>query len=154
MKQFVIVALSLCPLLMASQDAMDRIVGTWKVRIDKSEPPGSMPERSITNVISTTAPHTFRTETTRVLGNGKTEHIEMVQVCDGKEHASGNPSAPEATFTCDPKTGNFTTKRNGKVMMEVKRELSPDGKFMTFRRHRLDNSGKWADDVRVWERVQ
>ena len=38
------------------------------------------------------------------------------------------------------------------MVMGVKRELSTDGKLVTFRRHRLDNLGKWIDDIRVWEK--
>jgi hypothetical protein len=36
--------------------------------------------------------------------------------------------------------------------MDVKREFSTDGKLVTYRRHRLDNTGKWVDDIRVWEK--
>lgn len=151
MKQVIFaVGISLATVIVSAQDVTDKMVGTWKIRTDKFMPPDDTIAAG-TNVVTKTAPHTIRTVSKQVLKNGEKRHSENVQVCDGQEHA--NPSGPAGiTSVCDPETGDFTIKRDGKMVMDVKRELSTDGKLVTFRRHRLDNLGKWIDDIRVWEK--
>jgi hypothetical protein len=134
----------------SAQDVTDKMVGTWKLRTDKFVPSDDI-IASGTVVVTKTAPDTTRSVSYEVLKNGNKREQQVFQICNGQERPIPNGPAG-MTAICNARTGDFTIKRDGKVIMDVKREFSRDGRIVTFRRHRLDSAGKWVDDVRVWEK--
>lgn len=136
--------------LCCADTAVDKMVGTWKYVPEKAVPP----EKNLTSEVIRIAkigPYTVRDETDQVTSSGNKRTMTQIQTCDGKEsHRQGAPL--DTTWICDPKTYNFVVKRSGRVVMNVKTEFSADGRTVTYHRKRLDPSGHWVEDTRVWER--
>ena len=131
-----------------AQNAIDKVVGTWKPQPERFSPPDEN-LASGTEWITKVGPNTVRQKTELVDKSGAKRTSDTTETCDGKEHHT--EGAPEgSTWICQPETWDFVSRRDGKVVMEVKTIFSDDGRTMTFHRRRFDRTGKWVEDTRVW----
>ena len=109
--------------------------GTWKLR---TTPTDKLAERTITEV--ETAPDVFADTYEDVAKTGERRKRQDTLICDGKEHPVPNE---KYTLTCkqtDTKNRTITGKQDGKMIQEIRHELSADGKSMTVRNQQTGNA--------------
>jgi len=133
--------------LAIAQQSADRMVGTWKLDVEKSQ----MREfASRTLRAERIAPDTFRIEADLVMKSGEKDHTVTVQICDGVErHKEGAPQT--VTETCTP-DGTVIRKQDGKMVSEMRSTFSPDGKTQTITHKKLSKDGTWSEAVGIYVR--
>ena len=140
-------ALAFLATLACAEQPADKLVGTWKLNVDKSH---------IRDIVSRslktekTAPNTFRTESDVALKSAEKDHRVTVQICDGIER-HGEGMAQGATEICRP-DATIIRKQDGKVVSEMRSDFSPDGNTQTISHKKLDKDGNWVEAVGIYER--
>jgi hypothetical protein len=103
--------------------AADPWAGTWKMRIKPNSPIAS---RTLTEYES--GPHTIHITFEDVSKTGEKKRSVQMQICDGKEHASGTSGFVSICEITGPDTRVLTIKKDGKVVGQATHSLSRDGK--------------------------
>ena len=146
----------LCLFLAPTADvvAAEAIDGEWELSLAKSKfDPGPPPKSSS---------RTYRTE-----GDLQTVAIKSVSAdgqalasrasyrLDGKDHpvtGSSNDIDAVAWTKVDDRTARGVLKRAGKVAVQMRRELSADGKTLTISQQGMTRDGRPLNDVLVFDR--
>jgi hypothetical protein len=132
--------------------AADAVDGTWKLNVAKSKFSGTAP-RSGTRVYAESADGTTLDQ--KMVGaDGKEMSMHVTLAYDGKDHVmTGNPDADSgAGKAIDAHTSNFTLKMGGKVVGNVHRVVSADGKTLTVRNKGTHADGTPYDDTLVFDK--
>ncbi len=133
--------------LLLAQQSADKMVGTWKLDVEKSQ---IREFASRTLKTEKVAPDTFRMEADLVMKSGEKDHSVTVQICDGVErHKEGAPQTVTETCTTD---GTVTRKQDGKMVSEMRPIFSPDGKTQTITHRKLSKDGTWSETVGIYVR--
>ena len=106
------------------------MVGTWKGRADKSEPPDETIAQ-VTNVVTMPAPATFKTVSEQVLTSGEKRRVETVIVCDGREHQSQNTNV-------EGNDGNLRSE-DGQLQHQARRQSDHGSQARVLRRRKDDD---------------
>jgi hypothetical protein len=132
--------------------AADAVDGTWKLNVAKSKFSGTAP-KSGTRVYAESADGTTLDQ--KMVGaDGKEMSMHVTLAYDGKDHVmTGNPDADSgAGKAIDAHTSNFTLKMGGKVVGNVHRVVSADGKTLTVRNKGTHADGTPYDDTLVFDK--
>jgi hypothetical protein len=133
--------------------AADPLMGTWKLNETKSK---RMPETTKFNTV------TFK----NMLGNikvtadgadssGKPIHVEWSGKFDGKDYpVTGDSSADTRAYRkLNDRTLEVTVKKNGKVIVTARSEVSADGKTRTSTVTGTNPKGKKFRNIVVYDRA-
>jgi hypothetical protein len=133
--------------------AADPIVGTWTLDVAKSKfSPGPAP-KSATRVYSESA-EGVTLDSKTVGADGKETSLHVAYKADGKSYPlTGNPDADSLTGkSANPRVGNFSLTKAGKVVGTVHRVVSLDGKTLTVKNRGTHSDGTAYDDALVFTR--
>jgi len=140
--------------LIARLQTPDPVIGTWVLNLAKSKiAPGPAP-KSETRVYTGKGLRTMCTVRTTD-ADGKSFEGVSTYAADGKDYAfNENPSADlmQSVTQVDPYTITATIKESGKVVENIKRVVSKDGKLLTITATGTNAKGQKIDEVRVYER--
>jgi len=122
--------------------------GTWKLNMAKSKLQCS-DIASETMKITETGQNSYNNVTDLVSKSGKARHQEGAdRYLDGKERPiPGQAGVTQTIQKIDASTHKITTKKDGKVVVEIISTVSPDGKVQT--NHRVEGT---CDETMVFER--
>jgi hypothetical protein len=132
--------------------AADAVDGTWKLNVAKSKFSSTAP-KSGTRVYTEGADGTTLDQ--KMVGaDGKEMSMHVTLTYDGKDRPiAGNPDADSGTGKAiDAHTTDFTLKRAGKVVGNVHRVVSADGKTLTVNNKGTHADGKTYDDTLVFDK--
>ena len=140
----VLAALSSSFMLMADES----FYGTWKLNVAKSKIQCS-DIASETMTITATGPNSYRNVIDSVSKSGKARHQENGdRYLDGKAYPiPGQTGLTQTIQRIDASTHKITTKKDGKVVVEIISTVSPDGKVQT--NHRVEGT---CDETQVFEK--
>lgn len=152
MRKLVTVALVSGLLFGANAFAADAVDGSWKLNVAKSHFSGSAP-KSGTRTYTEGADGTTLDQ--KMVGaDGKEASMHVTLTYDGKAHAiAGNPDADSGTAKAvDAHTTDFALSKGGKVVGNVHRVVSADGKTLTVHNTGTRSDGKAYDDTMVYDK--
>jgi hypothetical protein len=132
--------------------AADPIVGTWKLNVAKSKfIKGS--ELTAGTRVYTEASGLYTLDQKLTGADGK-EKANQVQYRDGKEEKQATAGPADTTLgkKVDANTWDFDLKKDGKVVGNVHRVVSPDGKTLTVHNTGLQLNGATGDETLVFDR--
>jgi len=140
----ILAALSFSMALMGAES----FYGTWKLNMAKSKLQCS-DIASETMKITETGQNSYNNVTDLVSKSGKARHQEGAdRYLDGKERPiPGQAGVTQTIQKIDASTHKITTKKDGKVVVEIISTVSPDGKVQT--NHRVEGT---CDETMVFER--
>jgi hypothetical protein len=150
---FVMVILLTSLTLFVATAGADQLSGTWSMNAEKSKySPGPAP-KSLTVTIESDE-NNYKLEATGTDGDGKPIHIQYSAKFDGKDYpAAGVTNADTVSIKrIDANTVETLQKKDGKVMMTVKTEVSKDGKTRTSTWHGKNAEGKDVHNVVVFDK--
>jgi hypothetical protein len=132
--------------------AADAVIGSWKLNVAKSKFSGAAP-RSQTRMYAEGADGTTLDQKI-VSADGKEMSMHTAIKYDGKDYpVAGNPDGDMvAAKVIDAHTADFQIKKNGKVVGNVHRVVSADGKTLTVHNTGTHSDGKAYDDTLVFDR--
>jgi hypothetical protein len=116
----------------ASGSDPDPVVGTWKLNLAKSTYAGIPPSKSQIRTYSRSG-QDITLEMKTVSAAGKETTTRATYKFDGKDYPSmGNPDFDSLSGTqIDANTAEFTLKRAGKQIGQIRRVVSNDGRTLT-----------------------
>jgi len=132
--------------------AADPIVGTWKLNVAKSKfIKGS--ELTAGTRVYTEANGLYTLDQKLTGADGK-ERSNRVQYRDGKEETQSTAGPADTTLgkKVDANTWDFDLKKDGKVVGNVHRVVSSDGKMLTVHNTGVQISGVTGDETLVFDR--
>jgi hypothetical protein len=132
--------------------AADPHMGTWKLNEGKSKmTPGTTKFTSVSfkNMLGN-----VKVTGDGVDANGKPIHVEWSGKFDGKDYpVTGDPSADTRAYrTVNDRTLEVTVKKNGKVIVTARTEVSADGKSRTSTVSGTTPKGKKFKNVAVYDK--
>ena len=135
----------------ASAQSADRGMGTWKLNVQKSKySPGPAPKAG-TITTTAVAGGSFKTINDQTPPTGASTKFEVTYKFDGKDNkAIGNPNADTQSYSrVDDRHWTVVSKKNGKVTVTSKIEVSADGKSRTTTQTGTDAQGKAVNNF-IW----
>ncbi len=132
--------------------AADPIVGTWKLNVAKSK---FMHGSELTAGTRTyTVKGGLYTLEQKLTGADGKEKSNRVQYRDGQEEKQSNTGPIDTTLgrKIDANTWDFDLKKDGKVVGNVHRVVSSDGKTLTVRNTGMQLSGVAGEETLVFDR--
>ena len=149
------VALSVTVLsLVIAAQGPDPVIGNWQLNLAKSKfVPGPAP-KSETRVYTGKGVRTMCTVRTTD-ADGKPFEGVSTYAADGKDYAFNdypNGDWMQSVTQVDPYTITATIKESGKVVQNVKRVISKDGKTLTITTTGTNGKGQKIDELRVYDR--
>jgi hypothetical protein len=148
-----LITLALCFATGAICFAANANMGTWKLNAKKSKIGQGM-GKNMTVVYSSMV---FQTKVTvdGVDGKGHPTHSEWSGMFDGKDHpVTGSPIEDMRSYKkIDDRTLEFQSKKGGKVTINGKVVVSPDGKTRTVTTDVTDAKGKKHHSVAVFDKA-
>ena len=145
--------LTFCFLGWATCLAADPQMGTWKLNEAKSKmTPGTTKFNTVT--FKSTSGN-IRATADGADASGKPIHVEWSGKFDGKDYpVTGDPSADTRAYRkLNDRTVELTVKKNGKVFVTARSEVSADGKTRTSTVSGTNPKGKKFRNVAVYERA-
>jgi hypothetical protein len=131
-----------------SAQATDPLVGTWKLDVAKSTyKPGPAPKSA--TVVVEPAGKGIKIAVDAVTGDGSPLKWGFTTQRDGKDApVTGNPMYDTANSTqASPGSGTTVYKKDGKVIVTSKVEVSKDGKMLTITSTGTDPKGQAINNV-------
>jgi hypothetical protein len=127
-------------------------LGTWKLNEAKSKIPAGAPKN--TTVVYEAAGDSVKVTVDGVDGQGKPAHNEWTGKFDGKDYpVTGDTASDMRSYKkIDDHTLELSAKKGGKVTIEGKISVSPDGKTRTVQATGTDPSGKKVKTEGVYDR--
>ena len=121
-RRFFVVGIPFAALLLAA----DPWAGTWKMRTTAQS-------KLASRIVAETeaGPDTFHVTFDDVSKGGEKTKTDAVWICDGKEHASEDASTLRICTRVGATTRVLASKREGKIVDQVRHSLSADGKVLT-----------------------
>ena len=126
----------------------DPLVGTWKLDVAKSTyKPGPAPKSA--TVVVDPAGKGIKVAVDAVAADGSPQKWGVTTQRDGKEApVTGNPMYDTATTTqTNPHSGSTVYKKDGKVLVTSKVEVSKDGKTLTITSTGTNAKGEAVNNV-------
>jgi hypothetical protein len=155
-KRLLVVAVAVCSVLLLSGSAAlaaDNWLGTWKLNVAGSNfVPGPAPKsESLTWEASGGG---IKLTSKEVDGAGKSRAGTYTAKFDGKDTPwKGNPDADTASpKRIDDNSYENTWKKGGKVTINAKVVVSPDGKTLTITQKGTNAKGEAVDNTEVFDR--
>ena len=145
--------LAFCFLAGATCFAADPQMGTWKLNEAKSKiTPGT---GKFTTVTFKSMFGQVNVTGDGIDANGKPMHVEWSGKFDGKDYpVTGDPSADTRAYRkLNDRIVEMTVKKNGKVIVTARSEVSADGKTRTSTVSGTNPKGKKFRNVAVYERA-
>ena len=154
-------SLALAPLMMglilwapgspASAQAVDPVIGTWKLDVAKSKYRPGPPPQSLT-IRFEAAGKGVKVTTDEVSAEGQTIHTEYTANYDGKDYPiTGSATSDTVTLKrIDARTLQRTDKKGGKVVLTFTRKISADGKMLTVAVKGTDAKGQAVKNALVF----
>ena len=139
--------------LALAADAVDPVVGTWMLNLEKSKfNPGPGP-KSQTRVYTQSADG-ITLKVDGVAADGSAVSQEVTYKYDGKDYAfKGGPGFDALSLKqVDAHTVESAQKKAGKVTGKTVRKISDDGKVLTLATKARDAKGIAHDDVAVFDK--
>ena len=145
--------LAFCFLAGAACFAADPQMGTWKLNEAKSKmTPGTTKFNSVTfkNTLGN-----IKATADGADSSGKPIHVEWSGKFDGKDYrVTGDPSADTRAYRkLNDRTVEVTVKKNGKVIVTARSEVSADGKTRTSTVTGTNPKGKKFRNTPVYDRA-
>jgi hypothetical protein len=130
----------------------DPAVGNWKLNLAKSKfAPGTAPMNL--RVLIEAAGQGVKVTSTTLRANGKTIVVHYTAYLDGKDYAvTGSPDYDTVSLKRNGVTVEGTRKKDGKVVQNYQRVVSPDRKTMTVATTGKDATGQTLNSVAVFDR--
>jgi hypothetical protein len=152
MKRFVSLLLLATVLVAGTAYAADPIVGTWKLNAAKSKFSAGQELKASTRVY-TEANGVYTLEQKMTGADGK-EISYRVQYSDGKDMKQATGGMLDTTHAkkVDANTWDFELKKEGKVVGQVHRVVSADGKTLTVHNTGMMLSGVTGDQTLVFDK--
>lgn len=127
--------------------------GTWKLNAAKSKLGHGMGRN--TRVVYQSMFFQTKVTVDGVDAHGKPTHSEWSGMFDGKDHAvTGSDNEDARSYKkIDDRTMEFQSKKGGKVTINGKLVVSPDGKTRTVTTDVTDAKGKKHHGVAVYDKV-
>jgi len=135
--------------------AGESLQGTWVLNLAKSKFDPGPPPKSQTRTMSVEGDmHTTVIETVTAAGE-KVSSRSTLRL-DGKDYpVQGNRDIDTVAFKpVDANTAHGILKRDGKVVAEVTRTLSADGRTLTLKSKGTNPQGKPTNNVSVFDRAR
>jgi hypothetical protein len=132
--------------------AADPVVGTWKLDVAKSKfSPGGELKAATRTYSESGGLYTLDQKLTRADGK---EIAYKIQYRDGKEQKNDVSAFVDATVAkkIDANTWDFQIKKEGKVVGQVHRVVSADGKTLTVHNTGTQLSGAKGDETLVFDK--
>jgi hypothetical protein len=132
--------------------AADPVVGTWKLNVAKSKFSSGAVLTAGTRVY-TEANGLYTLDQKLTGANGK-EMSNRVQYRDGKDEKQATGGSADTTLAkkIDANTWDFDLKKDGKVVGQVHRVVSADGKTLTVHNTGVQLSGAKGDETLVFDK--
>lgn len=132
--------------------ADDANMGTWKLNEAKSKLGPGMPKN--TTVVYEAAGDSVKVTVDGVDSQGKPAHNEWTGKFDGKDYPlTGDPSADSRSYKkINERTLELTNKKDGKVVLSGRIEVSADGKTRTAKVEGTDSAGKKIKSTGVYDK--
>ncbi len=142
----------LCLIAFAVCAAEDLNMGTWKLNEAKSNLPAGVPKNN--TVVYAAAGDSVKVTVDGLDGQGKPTHNEWTGKFDGKDYPlTGDPQSNTRSYKkVNDQTMELSNKKDGKVTVTGKIELSPDGKSRTVTVSGTDPSGKKVKYSAVYDK--
>jgi hypothetical protein len=146
-------ALALLAPLAFAQSGSDNSIGTWKLNLTKSTFGSESPPKGETRTYSQT-PQGTHVVIEDELANGQKTKSEVTLTYDGKpQKLSGSPDYDAvASHRVDAYETTADLIRNGKVIGQVRRLVSKDGKTLTINQKRTKVDGTTETALSIYER--
>jgi hypothetical protein len=127
-------------------------LGTWKLNEAKSKIPAGAPKN--TTVVYEAAGDSVKVTVDGVDGQGKPAHNEWTGKFDGKDYpVTGDTASDMRSYKkIDDHTLELSAKKGGKVTIEGKISVSPDGKTRTVQATGTDPSGQKVKTEGVYDK--
>jgi hypothetical protein len=141
------------PAAIASAQAPDPVLGTWKLNVAKSTYSAGGAPKSQTRVY-TAAGKGYKLAIKGVDADGKATSSEFTAAYDGKFYAvTGNPTIDSIMVKrVDANTIEATQTKAGKLVAKTSRVISKDGKTITSTAKGTNAAGKAYTNVEIFER--
>jgi hypothetical protein len=132
--------------------AADPIVGTWKLNVAKSKFVAGSELTAGTRVY--TEASGLYTLNQKLTGKDGKERSNQVQYRDGKDEKQSTAGPADTTLgrKVDANTWDFDLKEDGRVVGNVHRVVSADGKTLTVHNTGLQLSGNTGDETLVFDK--
>ena len=132
--------------------AADPIVGTWKLNVAKSKFVAGSELTAGTRVY--TEASGLYTLNQKLTGKDGKERSNQVQYRDGKDEKQSTAGPADTTLgrKVDANTWDFDLKKDGRVVGNVHRVISADGKTLTVHNTGLQLSGNTGDETLVFDK--
>jgi hypothetical protein len=139
-----------CPAFVQAQQ--DPAIGKWKLNLAKSKfAPGTAPMNLM--VLIEAAGQGVQVTSTTLRANGKTIVVHYTAYLDGKDYpVTGSPDYDTVSLKRNGVTVEGTRKKDGKVVQNYQRVVSPDRKTMTVATTGKDATGQTLNSVAVFDR--
>jgi hypothetical protein len=146
-------ALALLAPVAFGQSGSDNSIGTWKLNLAKSTFGSESPPKGETRTYSQT-PQGTHVVIEDEAANGQKSKAETTLSYDGKpQHLSGNPDYDSvASHRVDAYETTADLIRNGKIVGQLRRVVSKDGKTLTINLKRTKADGTTETAMSVYER--
>jgi hypothetical protein len=132
--------------------ADDPNMGTWKLNEAKSKfTPGTQKNNTVTYEMSGDK---MKVTADGVDGKGSPVHSEWTGMFDGKDHpVTGNPNEDTRSYRkASDGTLEFTSKKDGKILVSGRVVVAPDGKSRTVTTTGTDANGKKFKNKGVFDK--
>jgi len=141
------------PWIELSAQATDPILGTWELNLAKSTYSPGPPPKSETRLYAR-AGQAIKLTLRGVDAKGQPVFQQSTFDYDGKEYpVTGSADVDaQAVKRIDPFSTQATLKKSGKVVQTVTREMSKDGKVLTFTFKGTNAKGQAIHNVLVFEK--
>jgi hypothetical protein len=132
--------------------AADPVVGTWKLNVAKSKFSAGTVLTAGTRVY--TEVNGLYTLDQKLTGADGKETSNQVRYRDGKEEKQTSAGSTDTTLAkkIDANTWDFDLKKDGKVVGQVHRIVSADGKTLTVHNTGVQLSGAKGDETLVFDK--
>jgi hypothetical protein len=146
-------ALGLLAPLAFAQSGSDNSIGTWKLNLARSTFGSESPPKGETRTYSQT-PQGTHVVIEDELANGQKTKSEVTLTYDGKpQKLSGSPDYDSVvTHRVDANETTADLIRNGKVLGQLRRVVSKDGKTLTINQKRTKADGTTETALSVYDR--
>ena len=137
----------------AAQAQTDPFAGTWVLNVAKSKySPGPAPKSQ--TVVYAISGQSVKVMAKGIGADGKPISTQYTANLDGKDYpVTGNPDWDMTSLKrIDPRTMEFTRKKNGKVVQTGTNVVSSDGKSRTTTTTGVDAQGQKVNNVAVYEK--
>jgi hypothetical protein len=145
-------AIAVCFVAVAMCAAQNPNMGTWKLNEAKSKAPAGAPKNN--TVVYESAGDNVKVTVDGVDAAGKPTHNEWTGKFDGKDYPlTGDPTADARSYKkVNDHTTDLANKKDGKVVLTGRIEVSADGKSRTVTVSGTDAKGKKVKYTSVYDK--